>query len=124
AGDWSGALTVWPVAGGKGVRLPLPIEAKQQATAMIPVPTPVVPTSVATTRSASTGTGKAAADLERKRAALKAVEDAAEKLKEEAARNPKNPALAKAYLQVCEAVLAMKAEVLEAEAAVNGESPK
>jgi hypothetical protein len=42
----------------------------------------------------------------------------------EAARNPKNAALAKAYLQVCEAVLAIKAAVLEAEAAATGEGPR
>jgi hypothetical protein len=58
------------------------------------------------------------AELARKRATLKAIEDATEKLKDEAARNPKNPALAKAYLQLCEAGLAMKTEVLEAEAAI------
>jgi predicted translin family RNA/ssDNA-binding protein len=64
------------------------------------------PTSVASVSSA---------DLDRKRATLKAIEDAVEKLKEEAARNPQNAALAKAYLQLCEAALAMKAEVIAAE---------
>ena len=54
----------------------------------------------------SVGARPSRSDLDRKRAALKAVEDAAEKLKEEAARNPKNAALAKAYLQLCEAALA------------------
>ena len=46
---------------------------------------------------------------------------AAEKLKDEAARDPANAALAKAYLQLCEAALAMKAEVLAAEAALAKE---
>jgi hypothetical protein len=55
------------------------------------------------------------ADLERKRATLKAIEDAAEKMKDEAARNPRNEALAKAYLHLCEAALAMKVEVLASE---------
>jgi hypothetical protein len=118
AGDWSGEVTAWPVAGGAGVKLPLPVETVPRVSAAIPVPTPAVPTP-AMVRPAPPGTGRTVAELERKRAALKAVEDAAEKLKEEAARNPKNPALAKAYLQVCEAVLAIKAEVLEAEAAAK-----
>jgi hypothetical protein len=64
------------------------------------------------------------AELDRKRAALQAIESAAEKLKEEAARNPKNAALARAYLQACEAALAMKADVLEAEAAAKGEGSR
>jgi mono/diheme cytochrome c family protein len=115
AADWSGAVRVWPVAGGSGARLPMPVQTNTQAAAVVPVPVPAVPTRLAA-RQARAANGRSAADLERKRAALKAVEVAAEKLKEEAARNPKNPALAKAYLRVCEAVLAMKAEVLEAEA--------
>jgi hypothetical protein len=124
AGDWSGAVTTWPVDGGAAVKLPLPIETMSRASAAIPVPIPPVLTPVVV-RSPPTGTGPSMTELERKRAALKAVEDAAEKLKEEAARNPKNPALAKAYLQVCEAVLAMKAEVLAAEAATaNGKASR
>jgi WD40 repeat protein len=122
-GDWSGKVTAWPTAGGTGGQLPLPVEARPRASAAVPVPTPAIPTPVAV-RPAPTANGRVVAELSRKRAALKAVEDAAERLKEEAARNPRNPALAKAYLQVCEAVLAMKAEVLEAEAAANGEAPR
>jgi hypothetical protein len=72
-----------------------------------------------TTPRPANGATVTSADLARKRAALKAVEEAAEKLKEEAARNPKNPALAKAYLQLCEAALVLKTEVLEAEAAAT-----
>lgn len=117
--DWSGAVRVWPIAGGSGLKLALPLAAKA-ALAPIPVPTPSLP--VAAVRPAApavppVAVGALAADLARKRAALKAVEDAAEKLKDEAARNQKNAALAKAYLQLCEAALAMKAEVIEAEAA-------
>jgi mono/diheme cytochrome c family protein len=121
-GDWSGQVTAWPTAGGTAVTLPLPVEASKRASAVIPVPTPAVPTPAAV-RPAPTATGRTVAELNRKRAALKAVEEAAERLKEEAARNPRSPALAKAYLQVCEAVLAMKAEVLQAEAAANGDGP-
>jgi hypothetical protein len=122
AGDWSGVVMAWPTAGGTGLRLPLPIQAKPPASAVVPVPTPTVPAPVAI-RPAPAVKGRTVAELDRKRVALKVVEDAAEKLKEEAARNPKNPAMAKAYLQVCEAVLAMKADVLEAEAAANGRAP-
>jgi hypothetical protein len=120
SGDWAGAVRVWPVAGGTGTRLALPLDAKPAALAAVPVPTPSLP--VAAVRPAApvplpAAVGALQAELARKRAALKAVEDAAEKLKDEAARNPKNPALAKAYLQLCEAALAMKADVVEAEAA-------
>lgn len=120
SGDWSGAVRVWPVAGGSGSKFTFPFAA-QTALAPVPVPTPSLP--VAAVRPAApavppVAVGSLAADLTRKRAALKTVEDAAEKLKDEAARNPKNAALAKAYLQLCEATLAMKAEVIEAETAV------
>jgi len=119
--DWAGAVRTWPVAGGAGAKLALPLDAKPLALAAIPVPTPNLP--VAAVRPATPVVPPVAlttlqAELARKRAALKAVEDAAEKLKDEAARNPKNAALAKAYLQLCEAALAVKAEVIEAEAAV------
>jgi mono/diheme cytochrome c family protein len=119
SGDWSGELRLWPVGGGPAVKLALPLDPQQMTAAVIPVPTPasVVPTPTRPTAAAQPPTPT---DLARKRAALKAVEDAAEKLKEEAARNPKNPALAKAYLQVCEAALVLKAEVLAAEAAGSG----
>jgi mono/diheme cytochrome c family protein len=118
SGDWSGAVHVWPAVGGPPATLALPIEARSTELVAISVPAPPLP--VATPVKVVTPPFAAAAtssDLARKRAALKAVEDAAEKLKEEAARNPKNAALAKAYLQLCEAALAMKAAVLEAEAA-------
>jgi hypothetical protein len=119
--DWSGAVRVWPVAGGGDTKLTLPLDAKPAALAVVPVPTPpLVPVTVPTTTPRpANGATVTSADLARKRAALKAVEEAAEKLKEEAARNPKNPALAKAYLQLCEAALVLKTEVLEAEAAAT-----
>ena len=116
-GDWAGEVRTWPVGGGEGKKLALPVNPKPAAVAVVPVPTPpAVPVSApATVKSAST------ADLDRKRAALKSIEDAAEKLKDEAARDPANAALAKAYLQLCEAALAMKAEVVAAEAALAKE---
>lgn len=120
SGDWSGAARVWSVAGGAGTKLTLPLDTKPITAAVVPVPTPALP--VAAVRPALPGVLPLAglqAELARKRAALKSVEDATEKLKDEAARNPKNAALAKAYLQLCEAALAMKAEVLETEAALT-----
>lgn len=120
AGDWSGEVRAWPVGGGAAVKLALPLDTKPVAAAAIPVPTPTVVTAPVRPTTVAVASG----DLARKRAALKAVEDAAEKLKEEAARNPKNAALAKAYLQVCEAALALKAEVLEAEAAARPEGTR
>jgi hypothetical protein len=122
AGDWSGEVRALSIAGGAGVKLPLPVEPKTQVVALIPVPTPSVPPASELRLTAAAADTRAPTDLARKRATLKAVEEAAEKLKEEAARSPKNLALAKAYLQVCEAALAVKAEVLEAEAAANGHS--
>ncbi len=122
SGDWAGAVRTWPVAGGAGVKLALPVETKPVALAAIPVPTPNLPVAAVrptTPVAPSTAPANLQAELARKRTALKAVEDAAEKLKDEAARSPKNPALAKAYLQLCEAALAMKAEVVEVEAAIT-----
>jgi hypothetical protein len=119
SGDWSGAVRGWPVAGGASTALALPVRASAPVSAAIPVPVPELP--VATVKPAAPTVGTAVetlkADLVRKRATLKAIEDAAERMKDEAARDPKNAALAKAYLQLCEAALAMKAEVLAAEAA-------
>ena len=109
------------MAGGRraGAKLALPIETKAAATAVVPVPVPTAVSAAApgpARPDKPVGKATTSNDLDRKRAALKAVEDAAEKLKEEAARNPKNAALAKAYLQLCEAALALKAEVIETEA--------
>lgn len=115
AGDWAGAVKAWPATGGAGAALALPVAKTAPKAVSIAVPTPpVVTVSATASKSAPVVTSS---DLVRKRAALKAAEDAAEKLKDEAARNPKNAALAKAYLQVCEAVLALKADVIEAESA-------
>jgi WD40 repeat protein len=115
SGDWSGVVRVWPVAGGPGTTLALPVASKPAELVAISVPTPPLPVAVPVkVVTPPTVVAVTLSDLARKRAALKAVEEAAEKLKEEAARNPK---LAKAYLQLCEAALAMKADVLEAEAA-------
>lgn len=119
AGDWSGAVRGWPVGGGAPNTLALPVRAAVPVSAAIPVPVPELPVAAAKPAAPTVGTTVEAlkADLVRKRATLKAIEDAAERMKDEAARDPKNAALAKAYLQLCEAALAMKAEVLAAEAA-------
>jgi WD40 repeat protein len=120
SGDWSGEVKVWPVNGGASTKLAIPVDSKPTTVAVIPVPTPPLPVPVAVPTVTPKPSGTITrADLDRKRAALKAAEDATEKLKDEAARNPKNAALAKAYLQLCEAVLVLKAEVLEAEAALG-----
>jgi WD40 repeat protein len=118
AGDWSGAVRVWPVSGGAASALALPVSAKPAAVAAIPVPVPELPVAAVKPAAPTVGTAIEVlkADLARKRATLKAIEDAAERLKDEAARDPKNAALAKAYLQLCEAALVLKAEVLAAEA--------
>jgi hypothetical protein len=118
AGDWSGTVRVWPESGGAASALALPVSAKPAAVAAIPVPVPKLPVAAGKPAAPTVGTAieLLKADLVRKRATLKAIEDAAERLKDEAARDPKNPALAKAYLQLCEAALAMKAEVLAVEA--------
>jgi hypothetical protein len=124
--DWSGAVRVWPVDGGAGAALALPVAAKPSAVAVVPVPVPSLPTATVRPAPAAVTAAPAAlgAELARKRAALKAVEDAVEKLKDEAARDPKNAALAKAYLQLCEAALAVKAEVIAAEAAAGAGEKK
>jgi hypothetical protein len=115
AGDWAGAVTAWPATGGAAASLAQPVDKTTTKIAAVPVPTPPVVTVAAPVAVKPTTVTQP--DLVRKRAALKAVEDAAEKLKDEAARSPKNAALAKAYLQLCEAALALKADVIEAEAA-------
>ena len=109
---------MWPESGGAASALALPVSAKPAAVAAIPVPVPKLPVAAGKPAAPTVGTAieLLKADLVRKRATLKAIEDAAERLKDEAARDPKNPALAKAYLQLCEAALAMKAEVLAVEA--------
>src|SRR5262249_15963635 len=93
AADWSAAVRVWPAGCGPDIRLSLPVEEKPATGAVVPVATPAaVPVSVPAAPARPAGVlAVASSDLARKRAALKAVEDAAEKLKEEAARNPKNP---------------------------------
>ena len=117
--DWAGAVRVWPVAGGTPTKLVLPLVPKAKVIKEVAVPVPSFPVALIRTLPAvpPRNISVTTVDLDRKCAALKSIEDAVEKLKDEAARNPKNNALAKAYLQLCEAALAMKAEVIEAESA-------
>ncbi len=116
--DWSGSVRSWPLAGGTPVKFALPLVAKAAPLTVVPVPTPALPVvAIRNPVPAGAATGPVnGQDLPRMEAALKSVEEAAEKMKEEAARNPKNEALTKAYLQLCEAALAMKAEVIKAKA--------
>ncbi len=121
-GDWAGTVQMWPTLGGKSTRLSLPIETKPPHSATISVPVPDLP--VATTRPTPLTTIPTTLevlknDLTRKLLVLRSIEDAAEKLKDEAARTPKNEALVKAYLQLCEAALTMKADVLETQKAIE-----
>jgi WD40 repeat protein len=115
SGDWSGEVRSWPTAGGEGIKLPLPVEKKPATLAIVTVPNPELPPAPAVKPTEPAAVPVSGSDLERKRATLKAIEDAAEKMKDEAARNPQNAALAKAYRQLCEAALTMKAEVIAAE---------
>lgn len=118
SGDWSGAVRGWPVAGGAPNALALPVRTAAPVSTAIPVPVPELPVAAVkpTAPTVSATADALKADLVRKRATLKAIEEAVERTKDEAARDPKNAALAKAYLQLCEAALALKAEVLAAEA--------
>ncbi|MCX7701799.1 MAG: hypothetical protein N2039_13055 [Gemmataceae bacterium] len=135
-GDWSGHLQAWPATGGPSSTLSLPMNDSAPTTAVVvPVPLPSDPpvsTVEAVEPKAAVTAGSNAppsapnpagivrpADVERKRAALKSVEEALERVKEETARNPGNTALAKAYLQLCEVALALKADVLAAEGAAR-----
>lgn len=125
AGDWAGTVQLWPTGGGKGTRFTLPIDPKPTRSATVPVPVPNLP--VATVRptpptAIPTALDTLKNDLARKLLVLRTIEDAVEKLKDEAARHPKNEALAKAYLQLCEAALAMKADVLETQKAIEAAS--
>lgn len=135
-GDWSGHVQAWSATGSASSSLPLPIvESTPTSAVVVPVPLPGDPPADADEAPRPKATNRAAsvvspprpqpagavspADVERKRAALKSVEEAIERVKEEAARNPGNTALAKAYLQLCEVALALKAEVLTAEGALS-----
>ena len=109
-GDWVGDVKAWKVDGGTAVKFPMPVDAKPATVALIPVPTPTY-----TAATILKPVAIAISDVARKRGTLKAIEEATEKLRDEAARDPKNAALAKAYLQLCEVSLAMKAELLAAE---------
>lgn len=125
AGDWAGSVQMWPIGGGKGTRFMLPIAPKSAVSAPVAVPVPNLPVAaVRPTPPTAIPTALDALknDLARKLLVLRTIEDAVEKLKDEAARNPKNESLAKAYLQLCEAALAMKADVLETQKAIDAAS--
>ncbi|MCS6865212.1 MAG: c-type cytochrome domain-containing protein [Gemmataceae bacterium] len=125
AGDWSGTVQFWPTRGGQGRRLELPIARQLTAAAPIPVPLPQWPTTAQQPTPPLAPPARVETlknDLARKLATLRSIEEAVEKLKEEAARNPKNEALTKAYLQLCEAALAMKADVLETQKTLEAAS--
>jgi WD40 repeat protein len=116
SGDWAGQVRLWPTDNATPKLLPLPIKSDTTKLVAIQVPVPDLPPvpSVADPILPPTPISSTA-DLDRMRTALKAIEDAAHKMKHEAARNPQNPALAKAYLQLCEAALTMETELLAAE---------
>jgi len=117
--DWRGTLTSFDISTKTAKPFPLPIKPAASRAVLVAVPAPAVePTMVAKVETKPVpppATIPSSDELNRKRLALKAIDDAVEKVKDEAARDPKNLALAKAYLQLCEASLAMKAEVISAE---------
>jgi len=90
-----------------------------------PVPTPIAKSSatedaVPMTQSGNlsgtmTESANPGSELARKRALLETLEASAEKLKDEAARSPENKDLAEGYIQVCRAVLALKADIVRIE---------
>jgi hypothetical protein len=100
SGDWAGAVRVWPA----GTAVKLPVADTPVPVAAVPVPAAPKPVPVVTTAIAAPAGGPSP-----KQAALKAAEALVEQLKEEAARDP---SLAKAYLQACEVVLALKTAVV------------
>lgn len=130
-GDWSGQIYVRK-AGEKGLEnFEIPIsEAKLEVNGPIEIPLPELADSRAevklgkvdiskaktTTPASNDGTmpGKVTqADVERKQENLRIMEEAAEKLKTEAASNPANPALTRAYLQLCEAIVLVTADLIQ-----------
>ncbi len=114
SGDLPGTVMAWTLASSVGREIALPVNSARPAQAIVEVPVPELPEAqVASLPEASASSTD---DLARKRAALRIVEEAVEKLKDEAARDPKNAALSKAYLQLCEVALTLKTEVLRAEA--------
>jgi len=65
-------------------------------------------------------------DIERKRLTLRALEETAERLKQEASMDPTNSLLIKAYLQVCESIVSIKADLIQTEQVLtkrNADSP-
>ena len=121
SGAWSGEVLLSPLDGGKPTPLALPMDAKPTTNSVVAVAVPVPKYEAAKpAQEAVIVSPSSPADLTRKRETLRSIELAAERLKDEAARSPKNQALAKAYLQLCEAALAMKAEVMAAEAEAGG----
>ncbi len=115
-GDWAGEASVFPIAMGESTRLSMPVSPNPPAVAIVPVPNPTFTTAAPVKPEVLRTAVTSATDLLRKRAALKVAEEAVEKFKEEAARAPDNKVLADAYLKLCEAALAMKAEIIKAEA--------
>ncbi|MGL6076319.1 MAG: c-type cytochrome domain-containing protein [Fimbriiglobus sp.] len=128
ATDWRGELSLIDLVSKKTTALPLPLKPVSTQTAMVAVPNPTPePKTIAKVEpkpAAAPAVVVTNEDVNRKRLALKAVDEALEKVKDEAARDPKNAALTKAYLQLCETSLALKAEVLAAEAAAKPASPR
>jgi WD40 repeat protein len=116
SGDWSGQIQSWGAESPSVITLPMKLQASVPTSIKVPVPELAKVTVAQNTLPTKV---TSASDLNRKRETLKSIEAAAERMKDEAARDPKNTSLAKAYLQLCEAALAMKAEVLAAESQEN-----
>jgi hypothetical protein len=112
SGDWSGRLARHSLNDRQSSSIDIPMGSASPALPSLDVPAPSlakVPEASPPNRPAS------GSDIDRKRAALRAIETAAELMKEEAARHPNDPSLTKAYLQICEAAVAMKADLFKIE---------
>jgi WD40 repeat protein len=112
SGNWSGQVARHSLTDRQSSFIDVPIFNESSTLPPLDVPVPIL---------AKTGEGSlpptsiSLDDFARKKAALQAIETAAELMKEQAARHPNDPSLTKAYLQICEAAVAMKADLLRFE---------
>jgi hypothetical protein len=112
SGDWSGEVTRHALADRQSSSIDIPLSSAAPELPSLDVP---VPSLAKVSEESPPIRMESASELDRKRAALHAIETAAELMKEQAARHPNEPSLTKAYLQICEAVVAMKADLLRFE---------
>jgi WD40 repeat protein len=115
-GDWSGLIEIRSLSSQNVRQVAMAMQPRSSTSDQllkIPAP-PLAKTEITVAASTETTTGSPS-DFDRLKSALASLERAADQLKEEAARSPSNASLTKAYLQVCESIIAVKSEVLKAE---------